>query len=91
MNEYAENVIAESRMWNDSKVVEYQTEGISPAGKPAYKIVYTYDKGDQVRGKTLETGVIEDVVYFLVYDAKEAAYSKYLPIVENMIYSFEIS
>jgi hypothetical protein len=42
-------------MWNASKVVESQTEGISLAGKPAYKIVYTYDKEDQVRGKTLET------------------------------------
>jgi eukaryotic-like serine/threonine-protein kinase len=61
------------------------------SGLPAYRIVYTSNDGNNVT-KTLETGTIKgDKVYILTYEAGISEYTTFLPIVQKMIDSFQIT
>ena len=63
-------------------------------GEPAYSLTQTHTlrlPTGEVNLKVLETGTkVGDKVYSLHYTAEEDNYSKYLPVVENMIKSFQL-
>lgn len=61
------------------------------SGLPAYRIVYTSNDAHNVT-KTLETGAIKgNKVYVLAYEAGISEYNKFLPIIQKMIDSFQIT
>ena len=61
------------------------------SGLPAYRIVYTSNNGNNVT-KTLETGTINgNKVYILTYETGISEYTTFLPNVQKMIDSFQIT
>jgi serine/threonine-protein kinase len=61
------------------------------AGLPAYKSLYTYVDG-KTTFKDMEIGVIKgDKVYILTYEGGIDEFDKYLPTVQQMINSFQIT
>jgi hypothetical protein len=61
------------------------------AGLPAYKSLYTYVDGNTIF-KDMEIGAIKgDKAYILTYEAGMSEYDKYLPIIQELINSFQIT
>jgi eukaryotic-like serine/threonine-protein kinase len=61
------------------------------AGLPAYKSIYTYVDQNTIF-KDMEIGAIKgDKAYVLTYEAGVNEYDKYLPIIQEMINSFQIT
>lgn len=61
------------------------------AGLPAYKSIYTYVDQNTIF-KDMEIGAIKgDKAYILTYEAGTNEYDKYLPIIQEMINSFQIT
>jgi eukaryotic-like serine/threonine-protein kinase len=61
------------------------------AGLPAYKSIYTYVDQNTIF-KDMEIGAIKgDKVYILTYEAGTNEYDKYLPIIQEIINSFQIT
>jgi hypothetical protein len=92
--EYADNVIDYyNASATDFNVVGLNTNNVTLSGIPAYKLVFTQSIED-VDVKTMEVGTItpKKEAYFITYYGEDSGqYSKYLPIVQKMIDSFEIS
>ena len=62
------------------------------AGMPAYSLEVTYTDPEFGPQNVLEVGTIfENRVYYIQYFADPPIYQKYLPIVERMIESFQIT
>jgi eukaryotic-like serine/threonine-protein kinase len=60
-------------------------------GNPAHKIVYTYSNPIVGITKAMDILTIKsDKLYFLSYNADSIKYSKYLPIIQKVIDSFQI-
>jgi len=73
------------------KLVESTIAGNVLSGLPAYKSVYTFVEGNTIF-KDMETGAIKgDKAYILTYDAGINEYDKYLPLVQQLINSFQIT
>jgi hypothetical protein len=73
------------------KVIESDTISSILAGKAAYKLVFT-DEEDEIYYKTMDIGtIIEDKVYSIRYAAEKEQYSNYLPLVQKMINSLNIT
>lgn len=91
LNEYFTRITSEySDTYEDFKVIESDTNSIL-SGYPAYKIVFT-DEEDGIDYKSMEIGtVIGDKVYFVTYYTEEEHYSDYLPTVQKMISSVEMT
>jgi hypothetical protein len=84
------SIFVASASYQDFNVVESATNA-TLAGMPAYTIVATYTDPTLGPRMTLETGTIfEDEVYYLSYFADPQDYERYLPIIQEMIDSFEI-
>jgi hypothetical protein len=61
------------------------------AGLSAYKSIYTY-VGENTTFKDMEIGAIKgDKAYILTYEAGINEYDKYLPIIQELINSFQIT
>jgi eukaryotic-like serine/threonine-protein kinase len=61
------------------------------AGLPAYKSMYSY-AGDNTKVQGMQIGAIKgDKVYIFTYEAGPNEYDKYLPIVQQLIKSFQIA
>jgi hypothetical protein len=61
------------------------------AGLPAYKSIYTYVDGNTIF-KDMEIGAIKgDKVYILTYEAGINEYDKYLPVIQELINSFQVT
>ena len=61
------------------------------AGLPAYKSIFTY-ADENTTFKEMEIGAIKcDKVYILTYEAGVNEYDKYLPIIQELINSFQIT
>jgi len=72
------------------KLVGLNTNSIL-AGLPAYKSIYTY-VGENTIFKDMEIGAIKgDKAYILTYEAGMNEYEKYLPIIQELINSFQIT
>lgn len=61
------------------------------SGLPAYKSIYTYADQNTIF-KDMEIGAIKgDKAYILTYEAGINEYEKYLPIIQELINSFQIT
>jgi len=61
------------------------------SGLPAYKSIYTYADQNTIF-KDMEIGAIKgDKAYILTYEAGMNEYEKYLPIIQELINSFQIT
>jgi serine/threonine-protein kinase len=61
------------------------------AGLPAYKSIYTYVDQNTIL-KDMEIGAIKgDKVYILTYEGGINEYDKYLPIIQELINSFQVT
>jgi hypothetical protein len=95
LEEYASSLITDyNETLTNFNLIESNTNS-TLAGKPAYKLVYTEtleDEVDSTNLKSMEIGtIIGDRLYFIEYIAEEEKYSNYLPTVEMMINSLEIT
>ena len=72
------------------KLVGLNTNSVL-AGLPAYKSIYTY-VGENTIFKDMEIGAIKgDKAYILTYEAGMNEYDKYLPIIHELINSFQLT
>jgi hypothetical protein len=94
--QYAEQIV---RNYNSTLIdfsldeIDTETARLGNNDSPAYTIVYTERlQPENIDLKTLEIGtVIEDKVYVVMYHAETERYEQYLPIIEEMINSLELS
>jgi eukaryotic-like serine/threonine-protein kinase len=62
------------------------------AGLQAYKSIYSYAGENNTKVQGMEIGAIKgDKVYIFTYEAGPNEYDKYLPIVQQLIKSFQIA
>ena len=74
---------------HDFNVIESDTNSLL-AGIKAYKLIYAYTTGDGFKMKDMEIGsILDDKVYYIIYDGKESLFDNYMPIVKPMIDSFK--
>ncbi|MGB7954422.1 MAG: PsbP-related protein, partial [Candidatus Nitrosopolaris sp.] len=72
------------------KLVGLSTNSVL-AGLPAYKSIYTYVDQNTIF-KDMEIGAIKgDKVYILTYEAGMNEYDKYLPVIQELINSFQVT
>ena len=91
LNEYLTRITNdyEARL-KEFKVIESNSNSIL-ADKPAYKLVFT-DEEDEIYYKTMDIGtIIGDKVYLLSYTEQREQYPDYLPTVQKMINSLNIT
>jgi hypothetical protein len=68
------------------------TTNKSLGGLPAYMFEAEYEDSEVGKIMILETGILEDDInYYIEYVASPTQYDYYLPIVQTMVKSFEIS
>ena len=61
------------------------------AGKPAYIMIGQYEDPDFGKQMVFEIGTLKDgIEYYIQYFASPSQYKHYLPIIDNMVKSFEI-
>ena len=91
LDEYANSLFTDYKeTLTNFNIIEYDTNSIL-SKRPAYKLVYT-DVEDDTNYKTMEIGtIIGDKVYYIEYIAEEETYTHYLPTIQMMINSFEIT
>jgi hypothetical protein len=92
LTQYANQNIADlNQSLPDAKLIASNTNNVVIAGLPAYRMVYTSADGSTIL-KTMEIGAMKgDKVYILTYEAAMQEYAKYLPLIQRMIYSFQIT
>jgi hypothetical protein len=96
LEQYAEQIVSN---YNSTLIdfsleeIDLETATLGNNDSPAYRIVYTERlQPENIDLKTLEIGtVIEDRIYVVMYHAETARYEQYLPIIEEMINSIELS
>jgi serine/threonine-protein kinase len=89
--QYASDSLSDVKSSSNFNLVESSTNNALLAGLPAYRFTYTYTD-QNTNFKDTEIGAIKDnKVYTLRYEAGQNEYDKYLPIVQNMINSFQIT
>ncbi|HET7283581.1 MAG TPA: PsbP-related protein [Nitrososphaeraceae archaeon] len=89
--QYANNGINDLKQsLKNFKLVGLSTNSVL-TGLPAYKSLYTYADQNTIF-KDMEIGAIKgDKAYILTYEAGMNEYDKYLPIIQEMINSFQIT
>jgi hypothetical protein len=92
LTQYANQNIADlNQSLPDAKFIASNTNNVVIAGLPAYRMVYTSADGNTIL-KTMEIGAMKgDKVYILTYEAAMQEYAKYLPVIQRMIDSFQIT
>jgi hypothetical protein len=92
LTQYANQNIADlNQSLPDAKLIASNTNNVVIAGLPAYRMVYTSADGNTIL-KTMEIGAMKgDKVYILTYEAAMQEYAKYLPVIQRMIDSFQIT
>jgi eukaryotic-like serine/threonine-protein kinase len=89
--QYASDSISDLKQsLKDFNLVGSTTNNIL-AGLPAYKSIYTY-VGENTIFKDMEIGAIKgDKAYILTYEAGINEYDTYLPIIQELINSFQLA
>lgn len=91
LSQYASNnIIDMEQSLKSFKLVGLTTNNVL-SGLPEYKSIYSYaDQNTLFKG--MEIGAIKgDKVYILTYEAGTNEYNKYLPIIQQLINSFQIT
>ena len=89
--QYANNSIGDLKQsLKDFKLISSNTNSVL-AGLSTYKSIYTHTD-ENTTFKDLEVGVMKgDKVYILVYEAGLNEYDKYLPTIQQLINTFQIT
>ena len=89
---YSREVIDDKQQsLQDFDLLDYNTDSNILAGYPAYRLINTRTLDDGRVIKEMETGaIVDDRVYYLTYIAEEEKYADFLPVIHDMINSFEI-
>jgi hypothetical protein len=96
LNDYLKNTISsyksDSSLYKKFKVIESGTS-YTLGGYPAYKLISTYIEPETgIKYELIETGiVVGSSVYYLYILVDADQYFTYLPIINNMINSFQIN
>ena len=93
LKEYATSLITYfNKTLTDFNLIESNTNiTLGGGNNPAYGLIYT-NKVDGTNYKTMEIGtIIGDRIYFIRYNAEEKQYSNYLPTIQRMINSLQIT
>ena len=78
--------------FEDFQLLSSSVGNFTLAGMPAYSFEITYTDPEFGPQKILEVGrIFDNRVYYIQYFADPPIYQKYLPIVERMIESFQIT
>jgi eukaryotic-like serine/threonine-protein kinase len=91
LSQYANNSIGDlTQSLKDFKLISSNTNSVL-AGLSTYKLIYAHtDENTTFKG--LEVGVMKgDKVYILVYEAGLNEYDKYLPTLQQLIDTFQIT
>jgi hypothetical protein len=96
LEQYAEQIVSN---YNSTLIdfsldeIDTETARLGNNDSPAYRIVYTERlQPENIDLKTLEIGtLIDDKLYIVMYHAETARYDQYLPIIEEMINSVQLS
>src|ERR671918_1832393 len=96
LEQYAEQIVSN---YNSTLIdfsldeIDTETATLGNNDSPAYRIVYSERlEPENIDLKTLEIGtLIDDKLYIVMYHAETARYDQYLPIIEEMINSVELS
>jgi hypothetical protein len=92
LQEYLDYVIDSYGVKSDFHVYASNINS-SLAGYPAYMLDFrNLDNTTYIKHRTLEIGtIIGDVVYYITYEAQLSKYNDYLPTVQKMIKSFQVT
>ena len=93
LKEYATSLITYfNKTLTDFNLIESNTNiTLGGGNNPTYGLIYTY-KEDGTDYKRMEIGtIIGDRIYFIRYNAEEKQYSNYLPTIQRMINSLQIT
>jgi len=91
LSQYANNGIGDLKQsLKDFKLISSNTNSVL-AGLSTYKLIYTHTD-ENTTFKDLEVGVMKGAkVYVLVYEAGLNEYDKYLPTIQQLINTFQIT
>jgi hypothetical protein len=92
LKEYSEEVIKQyGDSLQDFTLLDNDTDSAILAGHPAYRLVYTNTLENDIPLKQMEIGTkVGEKIYFLTYYAEVEKYHDFLPVIQEMINSFEI-
>lgn len=92
LSQYASDDIGDLKQsLKDFKLISSDIKNIILSGLPAYKSIYTYSDESTIF-KDMEIGTIKgDKAYILTYEAGANEYDRYLPTVNGLINSFQIT
>jgi eukaryotic-like serine/threonine-protein kinase len=89
VKQYVDRHINTKKTLPNFKLIE--SSPILVAGKPAYKIVFTYSNPEVGTSKTMEIlAASADKIYLLSFNADVQKYSDYLLAIDRMIKSFQL-
>ena len=88
MTQYVDRHINTKKTLPNFKLIEWSQ--ILVAGKPAYKIVFTYSNPEVGTTKTMEILADRvDKIYVLSFNADVEKYSNYSLVIDRMVKSFD--
>jgi hypothetical protein len=93
LGDYSNEVIRHnSDRQQDFRLLDNDTDSTILAGYPAYRHISEWTLDDEKTIKQMEIGTkIANKVYYLDYYAEQDKYNSFLPIIQEMINSFDIS
>ena len=91
INNYAMNTVnTYKKQINDFQRTSLQTNR-TLSGNPAYEISGTFTDDKQTKRQLFDVGtLLNQKAYILQFDAKQSEFRNYLPVITNMINSFQI-
>jgi hypothetical protein len=92
LKEYATSRITAYKTLTDFNLIESNTNiTLGGGNNPAYGLIYTY-RENSTNYKIMEIGtIIGDRIYYIKYSAEEKHFSNYLPTIQMMINSLQIT
>ena len=92
LDKYARSLITDyNKTLTDFNPIDLNTTTTLGGNNPAYRLIYT-DREDGINYKTMEIGtIIGNRVYYIEYFAEEKKYFNYLPTIQMMINSLQIT
>ncbi|MDP9289818.1 MAG: hypothetical protein M3P08_16695 [Thermoproteota archaeon] len=98
VNQYVRDVIDGYRVKDSTdfkphfRVIVANANNSILGGHPAYLLVYSWSNDGIGPTKSMETGTLAgDRVYYLIFDSELSKYSRFLPVVKQMISSFRFT
>ena len=91
LSEYSDQALKYYKQYSDFQLVESSVEDLYLSDTPAYRLVFTF-VSDAFNLKWMEIGTIKhNKLYRVIFFAENETYDEYLPIVQQIINSFEIA